>query len=789
MSAYSPPTESLQEFNIDVFNQPDDTISQGEGGLLYLSKVDSDTSTAPSTTFNGAVIFNTCPQSNVEPSADKNLTTKYYVDFNYLTKTLASTTYQTIAGMTAYLTVAVASATYQTIAGMSNYLDITNNLTQAINGLKTFSNNLTVGASASLTVLGDQLISNQIVARTLNGTKNLWSTITSGDIHFGGLGSTLQIYPSTTFSVIPNCSVGASSANQLVNYTTLTGQSYTTLPIIQANANAWTNTNTFNSFLPTSTQPPTNPTDLTTKTYVDTFLTQANAVLTYLTIATASATYLTSALASTTYLTIANASTTYLTIANALSTYARVGSANTFTAINQFNQPIKIQYAAAQFTDLDQTAQTFSILNKSTGGNVRIKCRTSPGLVDTDVAVFNTTGINLGTNAGSNSIIGNATSFDHQVSITGPLTAGNSSLINTISGLTTFNQSLSVSGTASVTGLLTATGGLKANAITPLVASGQNDIYSSLPVGATIVFGTASRTLNIYGTVNLVNSCQFSNALQTNDITHIGTQSNTAKNIYTGLTTGGSVTIGSNTANTTINIRGGAINVGVSTSGTTTILGNAINMGAPSKTLTINSPTTFNEDITAQDITCKSALYFTDIDLFVKQNIIYHYGGVLIFTTPSSATNYNNGYEFMSNGNTMILINETDTEINNSLNVKGGLRYRYDKIVDEIQTLTGTSHTLIFPLQQTTIFTNTGNISVTLPQITTDTQLGLRFTFVNLGSITTTTTFVRQGTNLIIPVGQMSQFTSSAIINNTKTICNLVIVKLGGIYIWTEYTF
>ena len=62
----------------------------------------------------------------------------------------------------------------------------------------------------------------------------------------------------------------------------------------------------------------------------------------------------------------------------------------------------------------------------------------------------------------------------------------------------------------------------------------------------------------------------------------------------------------------------------------------------------------------------------------------------------------------------------------------------------------------------------------------------LRFTFVNLGSITTTTTFVRQGTNLIIPVGQMGQFTSAAIKNNTKTICNLVIVKLGGIYIWTE---
>ena len=114
---------------------------------------------------------------------------------------------------------------------------------------------------------------------------------------------------------------------------------------------------------------------------------------------------------------------------------------------------------------------------------------------------------------------------------------------------------------------------------------------------------------------------------------------------------------------------------------------------------------------------------------------------------------------------------------------------RNDKLVDELQTLTLTSHTLEFPLEQTTLFTNTANIVATLPEVTNDNQLGLRFSFINLGSITTTVTFTAQGTNKIIPVGQMGQFTSAAIINNTKTICNLVIVKLSGIYIWTEYTF
>ncbi len=42
-----------------------------------------------------------------------------------LTKTEASQTYQTIAGMSDYLTTTVASQTYQTIAGMSNYLTTT----------------------------------------------------------------------------------------------------------------------------------------------------------------------------------------------------------------------------------------------------------------------------------------------------------------------------------------------------------------------------------------------------------------------------------------------------------------------------------------------------------------------------------------------------------------------------------------------------------------------------------------------------------------------------------------
>ena len=54
-------------------------------------------------------------------------------------------------------------------------------------------------------------------------------------------------------SIIPTCSITASSANQLVNYTTLTSQGYITASSILSASNAWTGSNSFNLFLPTST--------------------------------------------------------------------------------------------------------------------------------------------------------------------------------------------------------------------------------------------------------------------------------------------------------------------------------------------------------------------------------------------------------------------------------------------------------------------------------------------------------------------------------------------------------
>ena len=108
-----------------------------------------------------------------------------------------------------------------------------------------------------------------------------------------------------TFLSVPVCATNASSDSQLTNkaFTDLTYQ-----PI-----------SLMSNYLRTSAASLT-------------YLTQANASLIYQTIEGMSA-----------YLTTSAASSTYLTISNAITTYVGLGSANTFTSTNQFNQPIKIQ--------------------------------------------------------------------------------------------------------------------------------------------------------------------------------------------------------------------------------------------------------------------------------------------------------------------------------------------------------------------------------------------------------------------------------------------------------------
>ena len=66
MSSYNPPTEDITQFNSSLFNQPEETLSQAEADLLYLSKTKNDTSTATLTTFNNQVNVGTLNTTSIK---------------------------------------------------------------------------------------------------------------------------------------------------------------------------------------------------------------------------------------------------------------------------------------------------------------------------------------------------------------------------------------------------------------------------------------------------------------------------------------------------------------------------------------------------------------------------------------------------------------------------------------------------------------------------------------------------------------------------------------------------
>ena len=86
-----------------------------------------------------------------------------------LTKTIAQSLYQTIAGMSAYLTKTNAASLYQTIAGMSNYMPVDRKASASqLGGIKV-GNNLSIDSDGVLSASGNSEL-------TLSGTVNITSS-------------------------------------------------------------------------------------------------------------------------------------------------------------------------------------------------------------------------------------------------------------------------------------------------------------------------------------------------------------------------------------------------------------------------------------------------------------------------------------------------------------------------------------------------------------------------------------------------------------------------------------
>jgi phosphoserine aminotransferase len=141
-----------------------------------------------------------------------------------------------------------------------------------------------------------------------------------------------------TFTSVPECATGATTANQLVNLTTLNSEIATasTAYAKLASANAFTSTNTFNSFLPTSTLTPSLGSELVTKTFTDaTYVDFVNnetigGIKTFTSVPEC-------ATSATTANQLVNKTTLDTAITTASTAYAKLASANAFTSTNTFN--------------------------------------------------------------------------------------------------------------------------------------------------------------------------------------------------------------------------------------------------------------------------------------------------------------------------------------------------------------------------------------------------------------------------------------------------------------------
>jgi len=205
----------------------------------------------------------------------------------YLTITNATSTYQTIAGMSSYLTTTAAASTYQTISGMSSYLTNTvaastyltiTNAASTYQTIANMSNYLTTSAAAS---------TYQTIANMSNYVNTSTAQNISGDKTFNGYIKTKQglwlydvMYPYTNFmelSLIGTAMQFVPSFNSN-SYQIYTNDSIGTthIPVTITDASTTlehqlicNNGAVFNNVLPTSSLTPSSPSELTTKTYVD----------------------------------------------------------------------------------------------------------------------------------------------------------------------------------------------------------------------------------------------------------------------------------------------------------------------------------------------------------------------------------------------------------------------------------------------------------------------------------------------------------------------------------------
>ena len=414
-------------------------------------------------------------------STNKIATTAYVKNnlLSYLTSAIASSTYQTISGMSSYLTVANATSTYQTISGMVNYLTTATATTtyQTIAGMSAYLTS-TTAASTYQTIAGmTNYLTSAVAASTYQTISGMSSYLTTSSAASTYLSISSA---SSTYQTIANMTNYLTSAIASSTYQTIAGMS---------------------SYLTTSNA----ASIYQTISGMSSYLTIADASTTYQTIADM-VNYLTTTTASTTYQTIAGMGS-YLTIAEASSTYAPIDNAS-FTG----------SFTTPPYIDSSMTTQGHLFYNVN--GTVSISEQASQTYIGnpTGNITLPSVVINLGNTAYTTEVkIASAAFYVDSPAMLGPnivdqYTSGDVTLYNNINGaLYLNNNSVQRTHIGNTTGGTRTYGTLyTSSTLENIVPANNNFIYNTTT--GTWNGGSVASTVNLgngaCGSINIGSSTQ-----------------------------------------------------------------------------------------------------------------------------------------------------------------------------------------------------------------------------------------------------------------------------------------
>jgi hypothetical protein len=202
-----------------------------------------------------------------------------------------------------------------------------------------------------------------------------------------------------------------------------------------------------------------------------------------------------------------------------------------------------------------------------------------------------------------------------------------------------------------------------------------------------------------------------------------------------------------------------------------------INIGSSSSYCNINSLSTFSKLLTVENL-----------DLSFVGNAYINCPNATALSLFLALTTQTIG--LFSNLTTAIVNFCSSSVFTTMFNINSRIKHKQTQLLNEVKHISGTSETLIFPLEQTLMLSSTGatNITITMPELNSSHHAGFTFHLVKTGSITNSVIFNRAGSNLLRGYGSITGSTSYTSMINTDTIINVYTLEVStGNFEWVFY--